>query len=154
MKKISSSFRLLAMFALCISTLFFSSCEDTGSSSPCNITLTSLNLSSTSFSSGADITGTVNISTTTTLSNITIKNMVNLYLSSDGTYSNDDTFLTAFRDDPTDSGSQYSVFFNQIEIPFGLEAGSYYIVAYSPAQACSTGGNTNDAQRAKQISIN
>jgi len=154
MKQIGSSFRLLAMFAFCVSSLFFAACEDTGTNSPCNITLTSLNLSNSSFSSGADITGTVNISTTTTLSDITIKNMVNLYLSTDGTYSNDDTFLTAFRDDPTDSGSQYSVFFNQIEIPFGLEAGSYYIVAYAPAQACSTGGNTNDAQRGKQVTIN
>ncbi|MGB1204102.1 MAG: hypothetical protein ACPG5B_00580 [Chitinophagales bacterium] len=154
MKQISSTFRLLALFTLCIGTLFFSSCEDTGTNSPCNITLTSLNFSSSSFSSGADITGTVNISTTTTLSDITIKNMVNLYLSTDGTYSSDDTFLTAFRDDPSDSGSQYSVFFNQIEIPFGLEDGSYHIVAYSPAQACSTGGNTNAAQRSKQITIN
>ena len=80
--------------------------------------------------------------------------MVNLYLSTDATYSSDDTFLTAFRDDPTDSGSQYSVYFNQIEIPFGLEAGSYYIVAYAPAQTCSTGGSTNSAERSKQITIN
>ena len=154
MKQISSSFKFLAILALCVSTLFFSSCEDLGTSSPCNITLTSLNFSSTSLVSGTEITGTVTISTTTTLSDIIIKNMVNLYLSTDATYSSDDALLAAFREDPIDSGSQYSMYFDQIDIPDGLEAGSYYIVAYTPAQTCSTGGSTNAAERSKQVTIN
>lgn len=146
--------RFIAFFAVCGGLLIFHACTEESTTEDCSISISNFTVSPTTFAPGANITGTVTFTDKVGLDNLTARNVTELYLSTDATYSSSDTQLDSFTDPAALSGTTYTINFNQIDIPFGIAAGSYQIIARIGSQNCGGGLSSDAATRSKAVTIN
>ncbi len=153
MKK--TSIQLFTLAVLVVSIFSFSACDDETPSpgATCTVAINNFSLGSSSFNSGASITGSVSLNETTSLDATGLRNMTTLYLSSDDTYDSGDTQLAAFTSAPVESGSQTIVSFDQIEIP-NVASGQYYVIAQVHSQPCGNGETISGTSRSQSVTIN
>lgn len=146
------------MFAYLLGAVsfMFTACEEdvTDTTGTCNIGITAFSLSSTSLSPGDEITGSVTFTENLNLDVTTLRSITGLYLSDNGSFDANDTQLTAFTSAPSVVGNSVSVDFDQIDIPFGLESGEYFVIAYIAPRPCPDGGTTSASSRTVSISVN
>lgn len=137
--------------------LTFNGCEETTTpDDSCTLTMNSFNVTPKTFAAGATLTGTVAITEGLNLDDFTIKSLTSFYLSSDNTFSSGDTELTAFvaSNGLSVSGNQTTVSYDQIEIPFGVSDGNYFIIARIESRPCSDGDSTPVAVRSVSVTVN
>lgn len=149
-----SNLRFIAFLLVCGVAMLLHSCTETETPDDCSISINSFNVSPTSFAAGATLTGSISFSDNVGLDNLTARNVAELYLSSDNSYSSGDVQLDAFTDPATLNGSTYSVNFNQIDIPFGTASGSYHIIARIAAQNCGGGVSSSAVTSSKAVTVN
>jgi hypothetical protein len=146
--------RQISIMAIASVLFLFSACTEETTTDDCSISINSFSLSTTNFAAGATLTGSIAFVDKVGLDALTARSVTELYLSSDNTYSSNDTQLDAFTNTPTLSGSTYTVAFNQIDIPFGISSGSYYIIARIPAQSCGGGISSTAVSNSKSVTVN
>ncbi|OWY22991.1 hypothetical protein C7N43_03020 [Sphingobacteriales bacterium UPWRP_1] len=153
-----NSISLLA-WAFVLAALFtFNACEDTTTNPDdnCSLTMNSFNVTPKTFAAGATLSGTVVVTETLNLDDFTIKGLTDFYLSADNTLSGSDTQLTAFvaSNGLVANGNQTTIDYDQIEIPFGVSSGSYFILAHIDARPCGGGENTQAVTKSVSVTIN
>ncbi len=154
--RFNSLSKLLASAALITAVvLMFNACGDTTvTPDNCSISISSFNVSPKTFAAGATLTGSITFADNVGLDDLTARSVTELYLSADAAYSSSDTQLDAFTDPPTHSGSNTTVVFDQIDIPNGISAGSYYIVARIDSQPCGGGESSTATTKSVAVTVN
>lgn len=155
--RISSLF-LLAWAFLLVSLFTFNACEDTTTppENSCSLTMNSFNVTPKTFSAGATLSGTVVVTEGLNLDDFTLKGLTDFYLSSDNSLSGSDTQLTAFvaSNGLVANGNQTTIDYDQIEIPFGVSPGSYFILAHIDSRPCGGGESTTAVTKSVSVTIN
>jgi len=109
----------------------------------CEVDIVSLLADLTSFSPGTDLTGYYEVSEEVdVVDNAMIRDMVELYLSTDGLYSDDDTKLSFSTANVTNNETTTKVEWSLV-IPFDVTPDSYYLMARINNQEwiCGTEGD-------------
>lgn len=155
--QLTKAAQLLALLLLLAALFTFNACEDTTTpENSCTLNMTSFNVSPKTFSAGATLSGTVIINEGLNLDDFTIKGLTDFYLSTDNSLSNNDTQLTAFvaSNGLVANGNQTTIDYDQIEIPFGVSSGSYFILAHIDSRPCGSGSSTSAVTKSVSVTIN
>ncbi len=142
MKK--SFVHIIIIFSLALSILSMSSCRDNPLDNlDCEVDIISLFADLTTFSPGTDLTGFYEVTEEVDIvDNAMIQEMVQLYLSNDALFSDDDTKLNFATANVTNDETTTKVEWSLV-IPFEVTPGSYYLVARINNQewVCGTEGD-------------
>lgn len=146
--------KLLSLGIITAFLFLFNACTDEPVTNTCSISISTFSLSSGTVAVGGSLTGSIVFTDNVGLDALTARSVTDLYLSTDDTYNSSDTALDLFTNPATLSGSTYTVAFNQIDIPFGIATGTYYIIARIEAQPCTGSTSSNAVSKSKQITVN
>jgi len=147
--------KLIVLAVLLLGVISFNACtEQVISPSGCSVSITSFSISPSSADVGGSITGSITINENIGFDDFTLRSLANLYLSTDNNFDGNDINLGAFADAPVSNGNSSTVNYNQIEIPFDVAAGNYFIIANISAQPCPNGGSSSATTRSAAITLN